>query len=57
MSSEMRLELHTPVDHLSDENVAEVLAYARWLASEVQTASPESRLAVIRELFDERPHD
>ena len=57
MSSETRLELHTLVDQLSDENVAEVLAYARWLMSEEQIESPESRLAAFRELFDERSRD
>ena len=57
MSVEMRVELHALVDQLSDENVAEVLAYARWLVSEDQTAPPASRLAAFRELFDERRRD
>ncbi len=57
MSSETCLELHTLVDQRSDENVAEVLADARWLMSEEQATSPESRLATFRALFDERSRD
>ena len=57
MSTETRMELHALVDQRSDENVAEVLAYARWLVIEDQPAPPESRLAAFRELFDERSRD
>ncbi len=50
-------ELHALVDQLDEDDAAEVLAYARWLLSEGQCLTPEARLAVLRELLDERPRD
>jgi hypothetical protein len=57
MSTETRMGLHALVDQLSDEQLAEVLAYARWLVSEDQIAPSQARLAAFREWFDDRPRD
>jgi hypothetical protein len=53
---EARVELHTLVDQLSDEHVAEVLAFVRWLVRQGQ-AVPVEELQGMWHRVEERPRD
>ena len=52
MSVEARRELHALVDQLSDEHVAEVLAFVRWLVSQGQAVSVEEVQGIWRRVAE-----